>query len=79
MSACPPRSSGHGPYLDLATSTRPTPQLQPARVLGRDWLAPSGRRSPEASCSRRLVTIAAVTPVGQAHLGPPPEAVLAHR
>jgi hypothetical protein len=65
MSPGPPRSSGHGACRALLTSCRPThSSSRPAcsEVTGSGHAAPSGRRSPEASCSRRSVTIAAVTP-----------------
>ena len=64
----PVRSHGHGAGLALEMSTRPT---QPSRRPACSWettsghTAPRGRRSPEASCSRRSMTWVAVTPYGK--------------
>ena len=67
-SACPPRSSGHTGGLALEMSARPT---HSSSLPSCSWLtgsghtAPSGRRSPDASCGRRSITMPAVTPYGR--------------
>ena len=65
MSPPPVRSHGHGAGFAFDTSARPThSSRRPAcsLVTGSGHTAPSGRRRPEASCSRRSITCVAVTP-----------------
>ncbi len=62
------RSHGHGCGLAFEMSARPThSSSRPACscATGSGHTAPSGLRSPDASCARRSMTIAAVTPYGR--------------
>ena len=82
MSPPPVRSHGHGAGFALDTSARPThSSRRPAcsLVTGSGHTAPSGRRRPLASCSRRSIDLRRGDAVRQVDLGPPAGAVLADR
>ena len=82
MSAWPPRASGHGACLDLATSCAADPQLEPPGVLVGDRLGPHRAEraaQPGGELLAALGDHGRGHPVGQVDLGPPAGAVLAHR